>query len=55
MFASSAKTSLLVILGVFFLLPGVGCCTACQLTQLPAVADALTRLGNTLVPFVLIG
>lgn len=55
LFASSAKTSLLVILGVFFLLVGVWCCAACKLTQVPAIADALTRWGNTLVPFVLIG
>ncbi|MCL1469617.1 cadmium resistance transporter [Argonema antarcticum] len=55
LFANSSLTSLLVILSVFFLLVGVWCYTAYKLTELPAVADILTRYGNTLVPFVLIG
>ncbi len=55
LFASSTWESVPVILGVFFSLVGVWCYTAYQLTRLPAIADALTRYGNHLVPFVLIG
>ena len=55
LFASSTWESLLAILGIFFSLVGVWCYTAYQLTRLPAIADALTRYGNHLVPFVLIG
>ena len=55
LFASSTLESLLVILGVFFLLIGVWCYTAYQLIRQRAIANVLTRYGNTLVPFVLIG
>jgi cadmium resistance transport/sequestration family protein len=55
LFASSSWQSILVILGVFFLLVGVWCYTAYKLTHQPAIADVLTRYGNTLMPFVLIG
>jgi cadmium resistance transport/sequestration family protein len=55
LFASSAWEELVVILGVFFSLVGVWCYTACQLTRLPAIAQILTRYGDRLVPFVLIG
>jgi cadmium resistance protein CadD (predicted permease) len=47
--------SLLVILSVFFAMVGVWCYTAYRLVQLPAIANALNRYGNYLVPFVLIG
>ncbi|MBD1900656.1 cadmium resistance transporter [Trichocoleus sp. DQ-A3] len=55
LFASSSWEGLLAILGVFFSLVGVWCYTAYQLTRLPAIAQTLTRYGNQLVPFVLIG
>lgn len=55
LFASSELESLLVILGVFFLLVGVWCFAAYQLTSLPAIAQLLTGYGNDLVPCVLIG
>ncbi|MBD2086627.1 cadmium resistance transporter [Trichocoleus sp. ST-U3] len=55
LFASSTWEGLLAILGVFFSLVGVWCYTAYQLTRLPAIAQTLTRYGNQLVPFVLIG
>lgn len=55
LFASSSWESLLIILAVFFTLVGVWCYLADQLTQVPAIADMLTRYGNHLVPFVLIG
>ena len=55
LFASSTLESLLVILGVFFLLVGVWCYAAYQLTRLGTIANVLTRYSNTLVPFVLIG
>ena len=55
LFASSDVGSLLVILGVFFLLVGLLCYAAYQFTRQSAIADALTHYGNALVPFVLIG
>ncbi len=55
LFAACTWESLLVILGVFFLMVGVWCYTAYRLIQVPAIADSLSRYGNYLVPFVLIG
>ena len=55
LFASSSGESLVVILSVFFVLVGVWCYAAYQLTRLGAIAEALTRYGNYLVPFVLVG
>lgn len=55
LFASSTLESLLVILGTFFLLVGVWCVAAYKLTHMGAIADTLTRYGNYLAPFVLIG
>lgn len=54
-FASSTAQSLSIILLVFFALVGVWCYIAHRLVQLPAIAQILTRYGNQLVPFVLIG
>ncbi|MBW4694922.1 MAG: cadmium resistance transporter [Lyngbya sp. HA4199-MV5] len=55
LFANCTWESLAAILSVFFSLVGVWCYSAFQLTRLPAVAETLTRYGNQLVPFVLIG
>lgn len=55
LFANSALESLLVIIGVFLSLVGVWCYATYKLASQPAVADVLTRYGNHLVPFVLIG
>jgi cadmium resistance transport/sequestration family protein len=55
LFASSAWDELVVILVAFFFLVGVWCFVAFQLTRLPVIAEVLTRYGNQLVPFVLIG
>ncbi|MBR8834464.1 MAG: cadmium resistance transporter [Stigonema ocellatum SAG 48.90 = DSM 106950] len=55
LFASSTWESLLVILGVFFSMVGVWCYAAYLLARTPVVTDVLTRYGNQLVPFVLIG
>jgi len=55
LFASTTWEILLVILSVFFSMVGVWCYAAYRLIQVPAIADALTRYGNYLVPFVLIG
>jgi cadmium resistance transport/sequestration family protein len=55
LFASSSLTSLIVILIVFFLLVGIWCFVAYQLTRQPAIAQVLTRYGHAIVPFVLIG
>ena len=55
LFASSDLGHFLIILVVFFLLIGIWCYTAYKLTHQKAIADVLTRYGNHLVPFVLIG
>jgi cadmium resistance transport/sequestration family protein len=55
LFASSEIDELLVIIGVFFSLVGVWCYTSYLLTRQQAIAQLLTRYGNSLVPFVLIG
>jgi len=55
LFANCTWDSLLVILGVFFLLVGVWCYVAYQLTRMSAIATLLVRYGNSLVPFVLMG
>lgn len=54
LFANSSETSLLIILGVFFVLVSVWCYIAYQLTRLKIIAKNLTRYGNLLIPFVLI-
>lgn len=55
LFASSNLGSFLVIIAVFFLLLGVWCYAAYKLNHQKRIADGLTRYGNHLVPFVLIG
>lgn len=55
LFASSDLASLGVILLAFFLLVGVWCAIAYYLTRHPAIAHVLTRYGEHIVPFVLIG
>lgn len=54
LFASCSWQNLVIILGVFFSLVGVWCFAAYKLTQIPTIAENLTRYGNHLVPFVLI-
>lgn len=55
LFANCTWQSLGIILGVFFLLVGVWCYLAYSLTRFDWLANNLTRYGNLLVPFVLIG
>ena len=55
LFASNTLESLAVVLTVFFGMVGVWCYAAYRLIQMQAIADTLTRYGNQLVPFVLIG
>lgn len=55
LFAAATWESLLVILGVFFSMVGVWCYAAYRLIQVSAIAESLSRYGNYLVPFVLIG
>lgn len=55
LFASATWESLLTILSVFFTMVGIWCYAAYRLTCIPTIADNLTRYGNQLVPFVLIG
>lgn len=55
LFANTALPSLLVIITVFLLLVGVWCYMTYRLTCQSAIANLLTRYGNGIVPFVLIG
>ncbi|BAT53867.1 cadmium resistance transporter [Nostoc sp. NIES-3756] len=55
LFANSAVTELLVIITVFLILVGVWCYVTYKLTCQNAIANLLTRYGNSFVPFVLIG
>jgi cadmium resistance transport/sequestration family protein len=55
LFASATWENLLVILVTFFSMVGVWCYAAYQFTRVSAIAEALTRYGNQLIPFVLIG
>ncbi|MEG4516840.1 MULTISPECIES: cadmium resistance transporter [unclassified Microcoleus] len=55
LFASNTLESLAVVLTVFFGMVGVWCYAAYRLIQMRAIADTLTRYGNQLVPFVLMG
>ncbi|HEY9875208.1 MAG TPA: cadmium resistance transporter [Candidatus Obscuribacterales bacterium] len=55
LFASSNWASLGVILSIFLVMIGVWCYIAYQLTRHPSVAHLLTRYGQKIVPFVLIG
>jgi cadmium resistance protein CadD (predicted permease) len=55
MFASTDALGLGITLVVFFGLVGVWCGAAYRLTQVGAIAELLTRYGNYLVPFVLMG
>jgi cadmium resistance transport/sequestration family protein len=54
LFANSNWSSLLVIIGEFWLLVGIWCYVAYKLTENSAIAELLTRYGNNLIPFVLI-
>jgi cadmium resistance transport/sequestration family protein len=55
LFAGNQLASLVVILGVFFVMVGVWCAIAYFLTRQPTIADVLSRYGRHVVPFVLIG
>ena len=55
LFASSSPARLLVLLSVFFVMVGLWCYAAFQLTRHPTIAGLLTRYGQKIVPFVLIG
>ncbi|MEH2079679.1 MAG: cadmium resistance transporter [Nostoc sp.] len=55
LFASSNLESFVIIIGLFFLLLGVWCYVAYKLINYRVIADVLTRYGNHIVPFVLIG
>ncbi|BBD68072.1 cadmium resistance transporter [Nostoc commune NIES-4072] len=55
LFASSNLESFVIIIGLFFLLLGVWCYAAYKLINYRVIADVLTRYGNNIVPFVLIG
>lgn len=54
LFGSCTWQSLVIILSIFFSMVGIWCFAAYKLTQIPEVAENLTRYGNHLVPFVLI-
>lgn len=55
LFANSTLSSLLAIVTVFLLLVGVWCYVTYKLTCQPQISNLLTRYGNNLVPFVLMG
>ncbi|BAZ66820.1 MAG: cadmium resistance transporter [Pelatocladus maniniholoensis HA4357-MV3] len=55
LFASTSWDNLLIIVGVFFSMVGVWCYLAYCLTKVGAIASAITRYGNFLIPFILIG
>ncbi len=54
LFASSDLVSLVVTLGVFYLLLGVWCYIAYLLARTSGIAHVLTRYGNAIAPIVLI-
>lgn len=55
LFASSSVTELIVILTVFLVLAAVWCVVAYYLARRPAIASLLSRYGEVIVPYVLIG
>ncbi|MBD3881354.1 cadmium resistance transporter [Phormidium tenue FACHB-886] len=55
LFAGSSAAELGVILAVYFVLIGVWCYVAQRLAQQPGIARLLSRYGDRLVPWVLIG
>lgn len=55
LFASTSWETLLVILTVFFSMVGVWCYAAYLITKISAIASTITRYGNALIPFILIG
>lgn len=54
LFANSNLVSIILIVGVFFVLVGVWCYLAYKLTNQQAIAAILTRYGNAIAPLVLI-
>jgi cadmium resistance transport/sequestration family protein len=55
LFANSDIISLVIILCVFFSLVGVWCYASYRLINQKNIANLLSRYGNNLVPFVLVG
>jgi hypothetical protein len=55
LFSNTELEGFLIIIGLFFLLLGLWCYVAYQLTHQQKIANFLTNYGNYLVPFVLIG
>lgn len=55
LFASNSFMELLLTLSIFFSLVGVWCFSAYFLTKQPAISQTLTRYGNSLVPYILVG
>ena len=55
LFANSDLGNVAFIIGIFFVLVGVWCYVADKLTHQQAIASILTRYGNAIAPFILIG
>ncbi|MEH2109343.1 cadmium resistance transporter [Nostoc sp.] len=55
LFAGHDLASLGVILSIFFIMVGVWCAIAYFLSRQPTIANILSRYGNAVIPFVLIG
>ncbi|MBN3961600.1 cadmium resistance transporter [Nostoc sp. NMS8] len=55
LFGGHNLASLGVIISVFFIMVGIWCAIAYFLSRQPTIANILSRYGNAVVPFVLIG
>ncbi len=55
LFANCSLEGLVAVVAIFLSLVGAWCYAAYRLTYIPIIADVLTRYGNVLVPFVLMG
>ncbi len=55
LFASSRLATLGIILGTFWIMVGIWCVIAYQLTRHPLIAKFCTRYGHAIVPFFLMG
>ncbi|MBF2051644.1 MAG: cadmium resistance transporter [Elainella sp. C42_A2020_010] len=55
LFASTSLTGLLIILSVFLVMVALWCAVAYYFSRHPAIMPILTRYGNVIVPYVLVG
>ncbi|BAQ62473.1 cadmium resistance transporter [Geminocystis sp. NIES-3708] len=55
LFATNNLMNLMIILLVFFVLKAISCYLAYRLIKNPKIADIITKYGNNIVPYILIG